>query len=245
MPPKTTSTSPDTFLSAELPRVPPAVITNASTRSNPPMFAEPVQLPVPLLTVDRGSSSSHAQHIFGTAPLAPLTPPPIIHRKPPYRCIPLPPQTGTNTAVSIHPVLEAPRPLINFDLSLPPSSITTPQCHDRCLIEPATYPTLPSLAVICSLLPWAISVHASTINPSFVTVADVLGTICRAVHLGVTEAEFEHLASSPEAYRDQGYRPRGAYRQGMIRLDLFEGKNRFMGLSKSSIGWDTWELNVE
>jgi len=213
---------------------------------------------IPLPTVERVPSNhsdtlahkqlhSSAKPIC-TAPLAPRTPPPLV----PY-CIPLPPQIDTNT-VSINPVLEftpGPKPPINFDLSLPPSCVTTPRCHEQCLLEPATHPMLPSLTVISPLLPWAITIHRSSINPAFVTVADVLGTIHGAVHISVTEAEFEYLASDPAvqmrggAYGDRGYRVRGGYQRDMQRLDLFGGKNKFLGLSKSSMGWDTWILNVE
>ena len=174
---------------------------------------------------------------FCTAPMAPW-----------MRCIPLPSQIGTNTAVSVNPVLEFnPKPLINFDISLPPSYITTPRCHEQCLFEPATHPKLPSLSVISPLLPWAITIHRSSINPAFVTVADVLGTIYGAVHISVTEAEFEYLASDPAVQTQSGgygYRVRWAYRRGMQKLDFLGGKNKFLGLSKSSMGWDTWILNV-
>jgi hypothetical protein len=142
----------------------------------------------------------------------------------------------------------APKPLISFDLSAPLSSIATPYCHERCLFEPATHPTLPSLTVIAPLLPWPITVHPSSINPSFVSVADVLGTIYGAVHIRVTEAEFNYLRSCPAMKSggyDQEFRTQVVYRRDMIRLDFFGGKNRFLGLSKSSMGWDIWVLNVD
>jgi len=110
---------------------------------------------------------------------------------------------------------------------------------------------LPSLTVISPLLPWPITIHTSSINPAFVTVADVLGTIHGALQRRVTEAEFKYLASYPAAQMrngvqdDQGYRARGVYWRDMKRFDFFGSKNKFLGLSKSSMGWDTWILNVE
>jgi hypothetical protein len=214
---------------------------------------------VDLIASDRSDTLAH-RHPHSSAnlkplsavPLAPRTPPPIIHARSPYCCIPLPPQIDTNTAVSINPVLEFTlKPPINFDLSLPPSYITIPHCHERCLFEPATHPKLPSLTVISPLLPWPIIIHTLSINPAFVTVADVLGTIYGAVHIRVTEAEFEYLAPYPAVqtqsggYGDRGCRTPGVYRRDMQRLDFLGGKNNFLGLSKSSMGWDTWILNVE
>jgi hypothetical protein len=214
---------------------------------------------VDLIASDRSDTLAH-RHPHSSAnlkplsavPLAPRTPPPIIHARSPYCCIPLPPQIDTNTAVSINPVLEFTlKPPINFDLSLPPSCVTTPHCHERCLFEPATHPKLPSLTVISPLLPWLIIIHTSSINPAFVTVADVLGTIYGAVHIRVTEAEFEYLApytavqTQSGGYGDREYKARGVYQRDMQRLDFLGGKNNFLGLSKSSMGWDTWILNVE
>jgi len=221
---------PLTFSRSPYSRTPPAVDRIPSAHCGTVVHAQP-----------------HSASSVCAAPLAPRTPPPTRSRY-----IPLPPQTDTNTAVSINPVLGfTPRPPITFDLSLPPSSVTTPHCHERCLFEPATQPILPSLTVISPLFPWPITIHTSSINPAFVTVADVLGTISGAVQLRVTEAEFEYLASYPSvraqngAHSDEECRPPGVYRRDMKRLDFFGGKNTFLGLSKSTMGWDTWVLNVE
>jgi len=244
MPPNPTlSTTHSSFLFSEEPSRPPSLILSESPYSR---IALPAIDRIPSARRDTLAHSQWHSSSFCTDPLAPQTPPPITHAKSPYHCIPLPPQIDSNTAISINPVLDFTlRPPINFDFSLPPSSITTPHCHEHCLFEPATNPILPSLTVISSLLPWPITIHTSSINPAFVTVADVLGTIHGAVQLRVTEAEFEYLESYPAVRARSGYGARGVYRREMKRLDFFGGKNRFLGLSKSSMGWDTWVLNVE
>ncbi|KAJ6582461.1 hypothetical protein DFH09DRAFT_860451, partial [Mycena vulgaris] len=55
--------------------------------------------------------------------------------------------------------------------------------------QPATYPELPSLTIISSRLPWAITAHAGETRRC-VTVADVLGAISEALRLPVDKEDF-------------------------------------------------------
>ena len=71
-------------------------------------------------------------------------------------------------------------------MPIPPSlNIEDPRLPMSRTLEPATHPNLPSLALISPLLPWAIMVHVSAINPVFVTVADILCMIYRGGIRGI------------------------------------------------------------
>lgn len=173
-------------------------------------------------------------------------PPPLIHSKSPYCRMPLPPQVSGGIEVTLHPVLRRwVQPRIDVDFSFPPTSdVVSPHCF----AEPATCPKLPSLTVIQPNLPWAINVHASTINPYCVTVADVLGTIRGCLGLPVTEWEYHSWGTNPAtSQRREGAANRThtvSYREGMTRLGFLSGKTCFAGLVPSSMGSDTWVLEV-
>ncbi|KAJ7064006.1 hypothetical protein C8F01DRAFT_1367440 [Mycena amicta] len=137
-------------------------------------------------------------------------------------------------------------PLLHYDLSLPPSTMTA---HNNLptsvLHEPATYPPQRTLLLASPHLPYAISVSAS--SPSgFVTVADVLSGLHVALRARVSKEEFEALGSHramrrvSEAYtarymRLQGHRGYADEKSGGVRrIDLLTGHTRFRGLSPPS-----------
>ncbi|KAJ7115059.1 hypothetical protein C8R43DRAFT_835873, partial [Mycena crocata] len=111
------------------------------------------------------------------------------------------------------------------------------------LAEPATYPGLPSLALMCALLPWSITVHASG---GWVTVGDVICAICQALRISVTEDEFHEweMSELPGQKIARGLKRRRAYDSGMTRLIFLGGSHRFAGLSESNMGGEVWMINV-
>ncbi|KAJ7460001.1 hypothetical protein B0H11DRAFT_1639572, partial [Mycena galericulata] len=56
--------------------------------------------------------------------------------------------------------------------------------------EPATHPVLPSLTIISSRIPWAITAQASGEILRCLTVADVLSAIHQALRLQIDEEQF-------------------------------------------------------
>jgi len=176
-------------------------------------------------------------------------PPPLIHSMSPYCTIPLPSQVSDVTEVVIHPVLRRYiRPRIYVDFSLAPTADVLPP---HCLVEPATCPNLPSLTVMHPDLPVVITVHASSINPSYVTVADILNTVRSRLSFPVTEWEYlAWVADSPNSQwsDEQGHQQfmehGAAYSAGVTMLSFLAGNTRFVGLVPSSMGSDVWVLEV-
>lgn len=158
---------------------------------------------------------------------------------PPVRTVLLPPQVGN--VVNINPILGMSNGLsILYDISTPPASLhlKIPHLYSQMLCQTATQPPLPSLSVISPFLPWVITVPAGTMG--FVTVLDVFHAIYEALRLPVTEVQFRALDSSYSVISRTG-----DWWQGMRRRDFLRGRTRFMGLSMSMLGPDTWMLNVQ
>ncbi|KAJ7459994.1 hypothetical protein B0H11DRAFT_1675145, partial [Mycena galericulata] len=118
--------------------------------------------------------------------------------------------------------------------------------------EPATHPVLPSLTIISSRIPWAITAHASGKTLRYLTVADVLSAIHQALWLQIDEEHFRldcvvMTQSGSHSPRRGGKGAQNAgitYRGGMTRLDLLAGKTIFGGLFRSEMGCDVWVLEV-
>lgn len=156
------------------------------------------------------------------------SPPTLIYEKSPYQCVSLPAQVESS-AVAINPVLEYSErdPLVRVDLS------RRPQRYGYCLLEPATCPPLPSLAVVSPLVPCAIVVQRS--SAEYVTVGEVLVAIRYAIQIaGRNGWERSGERAAESAYAGDEAR----------RLECLGGKHMFMGLSKSPAESDTWVLHV-
>ncbi|KAG7094561.1 hypothetical protein E1B28_005389 [Marasmius oreades] len=149
------------------------------------------------------------------------------------RCRPLPSQNMDGRRVVMHPKLtrrnDGTPPPPRFDLSYSFDGLKHIVDGDRCpapemayLVEEATHPPLPSLALIHPLLPWCITAHASGINPRGVAVVDVLCAIYEVVQ-------------------------KELYLEGKIypRLVFLKGRRILVGLKKSDVGGDVWEMIVE
>ncbi|RPD59556.1 hypothetical protein L227DRAFT_503288 [Lentinus tigrinus ALCF2SS1-6] len=111
------------------------------------------------------------------------------------------PDLGTLPAqIHLHPLLvatDSDAPL-DWDMSLPAESSRVrlanypPQLIDTIVSQPATLPPRQSVAIICTYLPWTITVTPTpnaTRTAPYVTVGDVLHTLYRRLRLGVTPAE--------------------------------------------------------
>ncbi|KAJ7148361.1 hypothetical protein C8R46DRAFT_965230 [Mycena filopes] len=148
-----------------------------------------------------------------------------------------------------------PSPLLNYDISLHPSTMTT-HFHgvsSAGLLEPAVYPPQHSITITTPHLPWSIAVAAA--NGRYVTVSDVLGALYRSLRGNVTAAEFHGLGSHKlqrrvtEAYTHRYMRLRGhrgyaeEKSQGVKRVDFLMGCTKFHGLSATGAP-DVWRIHV-
>jgi len=127
---------------------------------------------------------------------------------------PLPPQYPDVRKIALHPSLTYP---VNsgpfFDVSQPPTY------NDNQL---ATFPALPSLAIVCPDLPWPIVVFRNE-QSGGVTVGDIHWAI------------YHFLRSPAPASRGS--------RSSPPRLAFLQGKVLFKGLTKSHIGSETWTMH--
>ncbi|KAJ7466829.1 hypothetical protein B0H11DRAFT_55514 [Mycena galericulata] len=169
------------------------------------------------------------------------------------RPVPLPAQITDISAVTLNPALRVPSAkskspkgaLLAVDFAH--AAGVNPELI--ILAEPATWPGLPSLTLLSHRLPWSITAHASE---RWVTVGDVLKAISEALCIRVTKEQFDEWLEQDSGRwlkrKAQDYpNARGKKQkrvQQMTRLDLFEGKHTFAGLSESEMGCDVWLLNV-
>ncbi|KAJ7438177.1 hypothetical protein FB451DRAFT_1060463 [Mycena latifolia] len=144
-------------------------------------------------------------------------------------------------------------PQVHYDLSHPLYTLN-PQLTPS-FLDPATYPPLASLTVLCRHLAWPISIYPSSIG-GFVSVLDVLTAVVTSLRLAVRRPEYETLPagdarqSVDDAFfarcrlvADEGER-RIEESKGVKRVDFLMGKTRFLGLSGPLEGLHVWELNV-
>jgi hypothetical protein len=158
--------------------------------------------------------------------------------------------------VQLHPFLQFTlSPAIDYDISFSPKTIATP--HPYALAQPAIHPPLAHLAVVCSDLPWQITVvPSSTIHGAFVTVADVLASLHRTLRLAVHPDEYNALPSHEDKHKvNTAYESRCVRiedpaaqaeekRKGVKRVDFLMGRTRFLGLSPTTAGPAVWALRL-
>ncbi|KAF7327121.1 hypothetical protein MKEN_00288400 [Mycena kentingensis (nom. inval.)] len=149
-------------------------------------------------------------------------------------------------------------PLIQYDIALPPSTMTSiAPLPSSVLHEPATYPPTQSMTIVSSHLPWGITVTASAQGyGAFITVADVLAVLHTSLRTRVSKDEYERLGSHrlmrrvSDAYTERYMRLRGhrGYAEektgGLRRVDFLMGQTRFRGLSPSTSQPDVWRFHV-
>ncbi|KAJ4472968.1 hypothetical protein J3R30DRAFT_3513047 [Lentinula aciculospora] len=201
---------------------------------------------VPPLSYSAGSVPSSS---------GPRTPPsypsglPSSHHIPSYsqhkrsHSYPVPTRVHSLLAYSHHPV-------INYDVSLPTSTITTTHTglSTTSFSEPAVYPPVSSLTINIPHHIWSISVHAS-FNGHYVTVNDVFTAVYQSLRKNVSSAEYHAIPSKKDAEkvrmayetRYRRLRDRNAYQsekqQGLKRVDFLTGHTHFMGLATSGGAW--------
>ncbi|KAJ7290511.1 hypothetical protein C8J57DRAFT_1459029 [Mycena rebaudengoi] len=134
-------------------------------------------------------------------------------------------------------------PLLNYDISIHPSLIPTHYLgiSTAALCEPAVYPPQYSITLVTPHLPWSMAVSAT--NGRYVTVADVINTIYRALRVNVTHREFNFFGTpklkrrATAAYVQRYERLRGhrgwaeERSQGVKRVDFLMGCTKFRGIS--------------
>jgi hypothetical protein len=96
----------------------------------------------------------------------------------------------------------------------------------------------------------------SPVPDAFITVADVLATLHRALRLAVHPNEYNALPSHEDKHKvNAAYEHRylriadpAAHeeekRKGVKRVDFLMGRTRFLGLSRTTEGPGIWALNL-
>lgn len=194
---------------------------------------------------------------------APLTPPVIAHGLPgpspyglafksTYSSLP-PPQPKYPAHIRPHPLLDSSS--MFFDMREHPSYITYHQAplSSRMLSESAFTQPIRTITITTAHLKLTIRISAS--NGSYLTLRDVLDGMYNALRKNITPAEFNALPTPKDRQRatreyENRYRrlrSSSAYeeekRQGMKRVDFLMGMTRFVGLSSSGHGPDSWVLS--
>ncbi|KAJ7082624.1 hypothetical protein B0H15DRAFT_924040 [Mycena belliarum] len=245
----------------------------ASTSSLPSSPSEPSQPPLPLpeSVVDLVSeperkptpeAPSHTPVIPAPAPLLYSPWPPSYLALPHLPAPPVPASAPNALRAQIHILLAfapfAP-PHVHYDLTQPLHTLN-PQLTPA-FLEPATFPPLTALTVLCRHVAWPLPVAPS--HPrSFVAVLDVLTAVATGLRRAVQPAEYASLPVGARdvpgatrqgvdnAYfarcrlvRDEGERAIEA-RKGVKRVDFLMRRTRFLGLSGPLEGLHVWELNV-
>ncbi len=135
--------------------------------------------------------------------------------------VPSPPQVDHPFCdIQIHPLLAVGTSL-RFDLSRRPS-----EPYQGVFSVAATFPSLPSLAIIVPSIPWPIVIQPST---GFATIGDVLTALWETL-----QTDLDKTSSSKSKIHNSGR-----------RLDLLGGVHSFAGISSSSLGEDTFLLHLE
>lgn len=155
--------------------------------------------------------------------------------------------------VLIHKILglSQSRPF-KFDISVSPPVLPS-SLTPLLLSSAATTPPLPSVRIVCTHLPWALDVLPDSPKPAaFVSVADLLTGLARALRLPVTEAEYTRELPDKRARIQRAFEERCAKsgnmqeerRKGIKRVDFLVGDKFFVGLSRTDRGPDVWKLSV-
>ncbi|KAJ7511298.1 hypothetical protein B0H11DRAFT_1954639 [Mycena galericulata] len=144
-------------------------------------------------------------------------------------------------------------PNVHYDLVHPLHTLNSQLTPS--FLDPATFPHIPALYVLCQHIAWPILVSASQPG-GFVSVLDVVTSVYTSLRVAVRRAEYDALPSGDARQRvDKAYFARCRSvadeheRQietlkGVKRVDFLTGRTRFMGLSGPLGTPSVWELNV-
>jgi len=162
--------------------------------------------------------------------------------------------------VVIHPLL-AYHPYIsriNYDVSCTPDTAAANiqaspipfNSHRR--TEPASNPPIEVFSCKSGLLPWRCVISASTHH--YITMEDVLFQLYRFFRTPATREEYKAIPNKDvrdqisESYKRRCSRASSAEElaversKGLKRVDFLLGRTKFMGLSSTELGPDTWVL---
>jgi len=183
-----------------------------------------------------------------------------------YSSLSPPSSAGPRTPVSaagfvlarVHPVLATtqPAPMLHYDVSYPPSTITpnVPTVAPHVFNELATTPPVPSMVIRCPHLPWTITILPT--NTKHVTVRDVFDGIYRSLRLMALKAEFDCLPSPEAKHRvnnayvrrykriDDSETRQHEKAKGLKRVDFLGEHTIFTGLSSTMEGPHVWLLSM-
>ncbi|KAF7419497.1 hypothetical protein PC9H_002088 [Pleurotus ostreatus] len=186
---------------------------------------------------------------YSSAP--PTTSPPVVHDKSPYSCVPLPSQLDDcHEPVILHPMLRYSHvDRLEFDLGNPGECTARLTSRGHGLLEPATYPPLPSLSLLIPSFPWPITVHASSAwrGVPVVTVLDILSELDRALRIAAAEDVVRGglIASGRRQNRQSPRLDARTEPRVLQRLEYLRGRKKFIGLTKSNVGGDVMIVHVE
>ncbi|KAJ7744737.1 hypothetical protein DFH07DRAFT_834234 [Mycena maculata] len=167
-----------------------------------------------------------------------------------HLAIPTSPITQIHLLLSFMPFTP---PNVHYDLAHPLHTIN-PQLTPS-FLDPATFPPLPALSVLCRHINWPILVSPSRPG-GFVSVLDVFTSVYASLRLAVRRAEYDALPSGDarhsvdnayfarcRAVADENERQIETLK-GVKRVDFLMGRTQFLGLSGPLEAAHTWELNV-
>ncbi|KAJ7838098.1 hypothetical protein B0H14DRAFT_2790072 [Mycena olivaceomarginata] len=180
-----------------------------------------------------------------TSSSGPFTPPTL-----PYASLPGPTpykphrsytDVSASTARAHNLVAFADSPLLNFDLTVHPSAITThfQGVASAGFLEPAVYPPQRTISITTPHLPWTITAS----NGRFITVSDALNELYRLLRTNKLARRVT------EAYTHRYMRFLGHHgyaeekKQGVKRVDFLMGCTKFQGLSPTGAA-DVWRVHV-
>ena len=227
---------------------------STTTHHHKMVCAHPPRADGSTISVDsnRWSTSSKAYNL-SVAPISnPATwsslqsPPPLVHEKSPYSCVPLPPLSQFH--VAINPLLErGTTERIDYDVRMHPS--TAIKLHgfgndNQWQAEAAANPSLGSLTIRLALVERPIVIFPANVDHWIITIYDVLLAVHYAVYTSVTDDQHRRHRQDDELLPVDN----SALRLGRNRtcrrtsgMEL-EGCYKWVGLTPSPTERDVWIL---
>ncbi|KAK7027733.1 hypothetical protein R3P38DRAFT_949443 [Favolaschia claudopus] len=236
-----------------------SLTSDSSAEQEPSETLSSTNMPFPFLSpyehrrwhVNNEKSSPSSSWSPPTAALLTTTMPP-----------PRPLSGGVNDLISLP---DSGVPYLLYDLTLPPSTISTtlPKIPSSRLREPAIYPPRLSITLVHPHLPWSFTILARPGSTyAYVSIADVFAFLYAALRINATANEFvglptddlmrgvamayrrryerlwrkESLASAAAAQQEQA--------EGLKRVDFLLGATRFLGIAPIPGRADVWQLQT-
>lgn len=154
-------------------------------------------------------------------------------------------------------------PAFSWDISYPPPAPVLPLEDEQSILlhqmlaEPATSPPLTALTITHPNLKWRIEVEPKDPAPgAYISVGDVFTTIFKELRVGIHSMDYAELTDfDARSAVDHAYYARCGrvpdpqarlveHQKGIKRIDMLMGRNKFLGLSGTLSGPESWELNT-